>query len=165
MSRLSLQNRDARIVALAVAYHLGRPGSETDPLTLQRHDAGLGPVAAALEPGLQYAQVEVELSPYQLHRLGEALLGLTNELKQWELSHGRSAVPGFATVAVELFPELSDASEANGAALDLVTHVVMLHRRLGQALREADADLAAQRAVEETRRRNEPAPWWKVWSR
>ena len=166
MPRISLRNEDARIVALAIAYHLGRPGSETDPATLQRHDGGLGPVGAALEPGLEAARVEVELSAYQLHRLGEALLGLTNELKAFGIAPGRSVVPGFAGTAGRLFPELADGAEGQAdAALDLVTHVVMLHRRLGQALRDADVALEAQRAAAEAERAAAERPWWKVWAR
>lgn len=63
MPLLSFRNEDARIVALAITYHLGRPGSETDPATFQRHDLGLAPVGRALDPQLAMAEVRLDLSP------------------------------------------------------------------------------------------------------
>lgn len=165
MAVLTLGEQDARIVALAVAYHLGRPGSETDPDTLRRHDLGLRPVQAALAPQLGHAQATIELTPYQLHRLDEALLGLTNELKQYELARRRSAVPGFEVAIARLFPALApDAAGDDESALDLVTHVVLLRRRLAAAVADAAAALAAGReaVVAATRARR---PRWQFWRR
>jgi hypothetical protein len=163
MVSAQFQNRDARIVYLATIYHLGRPGSETDAITLEHHNRGLGPVRVALEPQLDNAVATLELSDYQLHRLGEALLGVVNELKQVELARGRSAVPGFTEALTRVFPDV-DADDP-GTALDLVGHAVMLRRRLDTAVRDAsEAGRAAreeeQRAPDATRR-----PWWKVWQR
>ena len=156
MPVLQLGNEDTRIVALAVAYHLGRPGSETDPDTLQRHELGLGPLAARLRSGVEQARVELSVTPYQLHRLDEALLGTTNELKQYEMSQRRSTVPEFGEAIARLFPELA----ADGSALDLVERVVLLRRRLRAAVGEAEAALAAEQAEAERARR---ASWW--WRR
>ena len=55
----------------------------------QEFKVSRGPVREAIEPQLQVAVVTLELSEYQLHRLGEALLGLVNELTQFELAGGR----------------------------------------------------------------------------
>src|SRR2546423_1579098 len=137
MPLLTLRNEDARIVALAVAYHLGRPGSETDPDTLQPHALGLGRVYATLVPQLDRAEVAFELTSYRSPRLDEALRAAVKELKQYELSHRRSAVPGFEEALARLFPELAPALDparaANAAssadaptALDLVERVVAL---------------------------------------
>lgn len=167
MPLISLQNEDARIVALAVTYHLGRPGSETDPATLQRHDLGLAPVGRALDPQLDRAEVQLDLSPYQLHRLDEALLGVVNELKQYDMSHRHSAVPGFETAIRLLFPELTpehEESEDIPGPLDLVTRAVMLRRRLDSAVRAANAELEAQRAAAEAERTSKRF-WWKPWQR
>lgn len=167
MPILTLGEQDARIVALATTYHLGRPGSETDPDTLLRHDLGLGPVQAALTPQLGRAQATLQLTPYQLHRLDESLLGLTNELKQYELARRRSAVPGFEEAVGHLFPQL--ASNADGerddSALDLVTHVVLLRRRLGATVAEAEVSLAAERAAAADAERATRQPWWQRWLR
>ncbi|MGE0135682.1 MAG: hypothetical protein AB7L91_09580 [Dehalococcoidia bacterium] len=168
MPLLSFRNEDARIVALAITYHLGRPGSETDPATLQRHDLGLAPVGRALDPQLAMAEVRLELSPYQLHRLDEALLGTVNELKQYDMSHRRSAVPNFETAIGLLFPELTREHEGHEdvpGPLDLVTRIVMLRRRLDPVVRQADADLEAQRAAAEEARRQANRRWWKPWQR
>lgn len=163
MAMLTLGDDDPRIVALAITYHLGRPGSETDASTLRRHELGLGPVQMALTPQLTRAQVTLELTPYQLHRLDEALLGLTNELKQYELAGRRSAVPHLADDIARLFPALATAAdgERDDSALDLVTHVVLLRRRLSTAVAEANATLEAERAAAEEAARATTQPWWR----
>ena len=153
MATFHLQPSDARLVYLAVVYHLGRPGSETDPATLRPHELGLGPLrdalAAQLEPPRDGAPptakvVALELSPYQLTRLGTALHGTVNELKQFEMAGGRSAVPGFAAAFARLFP----AATSGPAALDLVPAAVMLRRRLDAAVREAEQQVAAAREAQ-----------------
>ncbi len=159
---LSLQGRDALLVYLATVYHLGRPGSETDALTLERHDLGLGTIRDALEAQLGRAAIEVEVSDYQLARLGQALHGVVNELKQYEMAEGRSAVPGFAEAMRRLFPEATDEP---GAALDLVQYAVMLRRRLDAAVRDAESAVQAAREQATQQASAEGRPWWKVWRR
>ncbi len=148
MTTIQLQPADARLAALAVVYHLGRPGSELDAGTLQPHGAGLGPLQPAIEGQLGLAVTTLEVTAYQLSRLGEALHGTVNELKQYELSEGRSVVPGFAGAFARLFPE--HAAEGGGA-LDLASQAVLLRRRLDAAVREAAAELEAARAAEAER--------------
>lgn len=159
MTTLQFRSEDARIVYLATIYHLGRPGSETNPSTLQRHDLGLQQIHDHLVPRLNQAVVEVEASPYQIVRLGEALLGCANELKQFSISQGRSMVPRFGETLRELYPE---TAEEPGAAMDLVQHPVMLRNRMAQALEAAQAEIARaveeQEAAERSRKR-----WWQVW--
>ena len=159
MTTLQFRSEDARIVYLATIFHLGRPGSETDPNTLQRHDLGLRAIHDYLVPRLNQAVVEVEASPYQVVRLGEALLGCANELKQFSLAQGRSMVPRFAETVRELYPE---TAEQPGAAMDLVQHPVMLRNRMQQAVNDAQAQIQAaideQRAQERAKKR-----WWEVW--
>lgn len=165
MATIQLQPSDARIVALAIVYHLGRPGSELNAATLRRHELGLGPLQPAIESQLGLAEAKLELSPYQLSRLGEALLGTVNELKQHELSEGRSVVPGFAEALVRLFPE---QARSEGGALDLASQGVLLRRRLDAAVREAGAQLQVVRGAQtepavaaSSRRRS----WWRFWGR
>ena len=159
MTTLQFRSEDARIVYLATIFHLGRPGSETDPNTLQRHDLGLRAIHDYLVPRLNQVVVEVEASPYQVVRLGEALLGCANELKQFSLAQGRSMVPRFAETVRELYPE---TAEEPGAAMDLVQHPVMLRNRMQQAVNDAQAQIQAaideQRAQERAKKR-----WWEVW--
>ena len=169
MATFHLHLPEARIVSLAITYHLGRPGSETDAATLQRHSLGLGPVLEALGPQLDgdagaSEVVELELSAYQVTRLGAALHGTVNELKQFGMADGRSAVPGFAEAFARLFP---DATEDGGGAdaLDLGPHAVGLRRRLAEAVREAEAEVEAAREAErieaERRRRGRLARIWR----
>lgn len=160
MPNLTLRDSDGRIVYLAMTYHLGRPGSETDALTLERHRLGLGPARETLEPQLRRAVAEIELSEYQLSRLGEALLGIVNELKQHEIAGGRSAVPGFAETVRRLFP---GTEEEPGAALDLARQALMLRRRLDGAVREADAAVEAEREEQGRQRECDGRPWWRNW--
>ena len=163
MTKLQFRNEDARIAYLATIYHLGRPGSETHAQTLQKHDLGLQAIHDAMLPNLEQAIVEVEASPFQLLKLNEALLGVTNELKQFSISEGRSTVPRFADTLTSLYPE---TGEDPGAAMDIVTHAVMLQRRLGGAVANAQADIAAR--SQDAAARNGSArgrPWWKLWAR
>ena len=165
MATFHLQPSDARLVYLAVVYHLGRPGSETDPATLRPHELGLGPLRDALDAQLGPLRegaaptaeaVALVLSPYQLTRLGTALHGTVNELKQFEMAGGRSAVPGFAAAFARLFPPAAsdpaaldhDPVASGPAALDLVPAAVMLRRRLDAAVREAEQQVAAAREAE-----------------
>ena len=163
MPVLSLQNQDARIVYLATVYHLGRPGSETDAVTLERHDLGLASVRAAMEQQIELAAVELELSDYQLGRVAEALLGVINELKQYELADGRSAVPGFVEALALAFPGVSP--QQPGTALDLVEHTMMLRRRLDAAVRSANESVREAREQQLAQAKAERKPWWKLWSR
>ncbi len=151
MATFQLHLHDAHLVALAITYHLGRPGSETDAATLQRHSLGLGPVLEALNPQLDGpatgdpALVELELSAYQVTRLGAALHGTVNELKQFGMAGGRSAVPGFAEAFERHFPDVADGGAAD--AMDLVPDAVGLRRRFDAAIREAEAEVEAARAA------------------
>ncbi|MCK9487440.1 MAG: hypothetical protein M0R73_12205 [Dehalococcoidia bacterium] len=161
MTLLQLRSEDARVVYLATIYHLGRPGSETDPDTLQRHDLGLRPIHDELVPRLNQAVVEIDASPYQVVRLGEALLGLVNELKQFALSNGHSMVPRFSETVREFYPETADDP---GAAMDLVQHPVMLRNRMSYALEQAQADVDRAREEAEVERKSRPR-WWQFWKR
>ncbi|MFA7248631.1 MAG: hypothetical protein WC273_03285 [Dehalococcoidia bacterium] len=157
MTLLQLRAEDAAVVYLATVYHLGRPGSETDAVTLQKHDLGLQSVHDALLPELGQAVVEIEVSPYQLTRIEEALLGISNELKQYAIA-GRSIVPRFAETLHWLYPETADDP---GSALDLVQHPVMLRNRMAGAIADARAAIdAAAREAEETRQA-ERKGWWR----
>lgn len=160
MTLLQLRDEDARFVYLATVYHLGRPGSEIDPETLQRHDLGLRAVHDAMLPEIGHAVVEVEVSPYQLTRIAEALLGVANELKQSGIADGRSAVPRFRETLHWLYPETKDDP---GIALDLVQHPVALHRRMAAAIDDAREAVEAARKAQHHQRQAERQRWWQRW--
>ena len=162
MTLLQLRDEDARIVYLACVYHLGRPGSETDPETLQRHDLGLQSIHDAILPALGHAVVKVEVSPYQLMRIAEALLGVVNELKQYAIADGRSAVPRFVETLHWLYPDTKDDP---GVAMDLVQHPVMLRNALGRAIEDATRQVEAARAAQQQARQAERGHWWQRLAR
>lgn len=163
MTKLQFRNEDARIAYLATIYHLGRPGSETSADTLQKHDLGLQAIHDEMLPNLDQAVVEIDASAFQIVKLNEALLGVTNELKQFSISEGRSTVPRFAETMRSLYPE---TSEDPGAAMDIVTHAVMLQRRMGSAVAHAHADVAADAAaLSGPAKRSGGRPWWRFWGR
>lgn len=162
MTLLQLRSEDARVVYLATVYHLGRPGSETDPDTLQRHDYGLRSVHDSLREQLENAVAELDVTPYQLVRIGEALLGTTNELKQYGIANGYSMVPGFADTLHALYPETVDDP---AAAMDLVQHPVMLHNRMAQAIEDAERQVEQDRETQEQQRREQGGSWWQFWKR
>lgn len=164
MTKLQLRNEDARIAYLATVYHLGRPGSETNPDTLQKHDLGLQAIHDEMLPNIEQAVVEIEASSFQVLKLNEALYGVTNELKQFALANGRSSVPRFAETLTWLYPE---TREDPGAAMDIVTHAVMLQRRFGGAVANARGDVAAQGQARDATagRETSERPWWKFWRR
>jgi hypothetical protein len=157
---LQLRQEDARLVFLAVAYHLGRPGSELDPLTKQPVEHGLAEVAAALQPQLRMAVSTIELRPNQARRLLSALLGSITELKAYAMlgagsiesgTGHRSTVPGFDSSLRHLFPGVEEDPEE---PLQIAERILLLRRRLD----EETADLAEE---------PEPSPgplkrkrWW-----
>lgn len=137
---LSLRQEDARLVYLAVAYHLGRPGSELDPLSKQPVEHGLGEVARALQPQLRLAVATISLNPDQASRLQSAMLGTISELKTYPMlqprpspdgAERRSSVPGFDGTLLHLFPEVESEAEA---CLEIAERMLMLKRRLDPEL-------------------------------
>jgi hypothetical protein len=138
MAELTLQLRqeDAKLVFLAVAYHLGRPGSELDPITKQTVEHGLAEVAASLQPQLRMAVATILLRPNQAQRLLSAMLGSITELKAYAMlgagsiesgTGHRSTVAGFDRSLRHLFPEIEEDPDA---PLAIAERVLLLRRRL-----------------------------------
>jgi hypothetical protein len=158
---LQLRQEDAKLVFLAIAYHLGRPGSELDPETKQPLEHGLAEVARDLQPQLRMAVAGITLRPNQAKRLLSAMLGSITELKAYAMmgpgsassqTGHRSTVPGFDGSLRHLFPEVEDD---NQEPLDIAERMLMLKRRLDEATvgLEEEAPLEAE---EEGRRKG----WW-----
>jgi len=159
---LHLQPAQARLVFLALAYHLARPGSELDPGTKMPVEHGLAEVSSALQPQLRQAVASITLSPHQLERLGSAVLGAINELKVYPMLEPRPAeegggrrttVAGFDRTLRHLFPEVEEDPDA---ATALIEPLMALKRRLDDALRQA---------AEEGRPATSRRRWWQVWRR
>jgi hypothetical protein len=165
MPELPLRQREVRLVYLATVYHLGRPGSEIDPVTRQPHGYGLRSVRDGLRTYFEAAPVDSDvvlvLTEYQVSRLGVAILGVVNELKQVGIS-GRSVVRGLIEALTRVFPD-EVTTEDPGGALDLAGEATMLHRRLAGAIRAADAAVEAARAAAE-QAAQASRPWWKWWA-
>lgn len=136
MTSYQLASLDARLLYLALRYHLARPGSELDPETRQPATHGLTEVAQALEPQLGSAVATIELSAFQHRRLLDAISGTMNELKTYPLldplpGGGRhTALPEFDTVLRRLFPEVEQEPDE---APQLAAHLIALRRRLEAA--------------------------------
>ena len=137
---LNLQPEDARLTYLAIAYHLGRPGSELDPITKMPVERGLADSARELQPQLKMAVSRIILDADQTKRLQSAMLGTITELKAFSMleprviedgTTRRSTVPGFDRTLLHLFPDLD---EEPAAALDVAEQMLMLKRRFDQQI-------------------------------
>ena len=158
MIELHLRQEDTKLVYLAVAYHLGRPGSELDPVTKQLVEHGLAEVARELQPQLGLATASINLNADQITKLGSGMYGSITELKaypmlelQSDAGGGRkSSVPGFDRTLRHLFPEVEEDVDA---ALDIAERMIMLKRRLDGEFAKAPAEAVA----EPPRKRG----WWR----
>ena len=160
ITELQLQQKDARLVFLAVAYHLGRPGSELDPLTKQPVEHGLAAVAAGLQPQLAGEAASISLRQDQARRLLSGMLGTISELKAYPMlglragpDGRRSTVPGFDRSLTHLFPEVEEDAQT---ALDVAESMLLLRRRLADDL----ADLLAQPDETPSQPPKRGRRWW-----
>jgi hypothetical protein len=161
-----LPHHQARLVALAISYHLSRPGSEIDPATLANYRHGLSELGPVLESQLAGDTAVLELSPLQTTLIATALSSVASELKMYSVfdtmtggsRRPRSTAPGFDERLRTLFPEVAgDPAYASQLAED----IVMLRRELPlgsaqEAIKEEREAAAARRA----RKR-----WWQLWRR
>ena len=164
---LRLPQRQARLVALAVHYHLARPGSELDRKTMREYEHGLAEAPAALEPQLDAESATLELSSLQVTLLATAMSSVVSELKMYsvfdtmagESGRPRSTAAGFDERLRSLFPEVA----ADPAAADaLAGEMTMLRRELPLARARAVIEDEQRRAEERARagRRR-----WRFWRR
>jgi hypothetical protein len=160
---LRLEPAEAKLVFLALAYHLARPGSELDRETKLPVQRGLAEVSSALQPQLGRDIAIITLADHQLERLRSAMLGAVNELKVYPMLEARppaegggrrSTVPGFDQTLRHLFPEVDEEADE---ALTVAERMVMLKRRLDTATAQA-----SQPASDGQRTRR---PWWRFWRR
>jgi hypothetical protein len=163
---IRIPQHHARLVALAIAYHLSRPGSELDPETLADYAHGLREVQPSIEGQIYAESAALELTPLQTVLLSTALSSVVSELKMYSVfdtmsgasRRPRSTAPGFDQRLRSLFPEV--AGDAAYTA-QLAEDVTMLRRELPSA-RARDVMEEDKRALEEARARKK---WWQVWRR
>jgi hypothetical protein len=143
MIELSFRQEEAKLIYLAIAYHLGRPGSELDPTTKLPVEHGLAEVGQALQPQLQAGNATFQLTDdNQVTRLQSAMHGTISELKAYPMlelrlmddgTGRRSTVPGFDATLRHFFPDVEEEPEV---ALDLAGEMLTLRRRLDERLAE-----------------------------
>ena len=140
MIELSLRQEEAKLAYLAVAYHLGRPGSELDPVTKQPVEHGLAETAQALQPQLRLAVATITLRDNQVSRLLSGMLGSITELKAYPMLEARetadglgrrSTVPGFDGTLRHLYPQVEEDPESS---LDVAEEMLLFKRNLDQRL-------------------------------
>jgi len=162
-----LPRHQARLVALAVSYHLSRPGSEIDPDSMREYTHGLGELLPLIDAQIEADVATLDLNATQAVLLSTAFSSVLSELKMYSLSDSmaadssrpRSTAAGFDDRLRWLFPEIAGDS---AYAMVLAEDLTMLRRKLpSQRAREV---LAEQRkAAEEAKRRRRR--WWQVWRR
>ena len=163
---LRLPQRQARLVALAVAYHLARPGAELDPETIRDYAHGLAELPPTLDPQLSAGEAAIELSPLQVTLLATALSSVVSELKMYSVfdtmagdsARPRSTAPGFDERLRGLFPEVAGDP---AAASDLAGEMAMLRRELPLAGARQALEGERVAAAETQRSRKRPWQFWK----
>ena len=162
-----LPRHQARLVALAVSYHLSRPGSEIDPDSMREYTHGLAEVLPLIDAQIEEDTATLDLNATQAVLLSTAFSSVLSELKMYSLfdsmaadsSRPRSTAAGFDDRLRSLFPEIAgDPAYAMVLAEDLT----MLRRELpSQRAREvlAEQRRAATEAKKSRRR------WWQIWRR
>ena len=164
---LRLPQQQARLMALAVSYHLSRPGSEIDPSTLKEYQHGLAEVLPVIDDQLGEESALLELHPLQAVLLSTALSSVIGELKMYSIfdtmsgtsPRPRSTAHGFDDRLRTLFPEVAgDPAYAS----QLAEEMTLLRRQLPSArAREImeEERRAAQEAARASRKR------WQFWKR
>jgi hypothetical protein len=163
---LRLPQHHARLLALAVAYHLSRPGAELDPNTLSDYAHGLRELQPALDSQLDSDSAQLELTPLQAVLLSTALSSVVSELKMYSVfdtmsgssRRPRSTAFGFDERLRSLFPEVAGDP---GYASQLAEDMALLRRELPSA--RAQELMAEEQAADEAARRRKK--WWQVWRR
>ena len=142
---LKLTHDEPRLVYLALVYHLGRPGSELDPITKMPVEHGLREVKVALGSEIESDSAIIEVDDEQLRKLLSAIYGCVNELRVYHMRNGaESTIARFTETARSLFPDIRGEPEA---ALEISEAMMMLHRRMERAVARAGASGPAAEAT------------------
>ena len=163
---LRLPNHQARLVALAISYHLSRPGAELNPDTLTDYEHGLAELLPIIDEQLDQDTAAIEVEPLQAVLLPTALSSVISELKMYSvfdtMSEGsrrpRSTATGFDDRLRTLFPEIAgDPSYA----IILAGEMTMLRREIPamRAREILEEDRQAALAAKARKKR------WQFWKR
>lgn len=165
--RIKLPQHQARLVALAVGYHLSRPGAEIDPDTMNEYRHGLREILPLIEAQVEEPAAEFELNALQATMLSTAFSSVLSELKMYSvfdrMAEGsrrpRSTAAGFDDHLRDLFPAVAgDAAYASQLAEDMA----LLRRDLPFARAREVLEEQRKTAEEERRRRKK---FWQLWKR
>ncbi len=163
---IRLPQHQARLVALAVSYHLARPGSEIDRTTMQEYRHGLRELLPIVDAQLDQPQVTIDLSALQGVLLSTAFSSVMSELKMYsvfdtmagESRRPRSTAAGFDDRLRVLFPEVAGDPRY---AMQLAEDMAMLRREMPFA--RAREVLEEQRQEEAEAKRGKRR--WQFWRR
>jgi hypothetical protein len=164
--RVRIPQHQARLVALAVGYHLARPGAEIDPDTMSGYKHGLRELAPLLEAQLDQPHAVFDLNPLQGVLLSTAFSSVLSELKMYSVfdrmagdsRRPRSTATGFDDHLRDLFPEIAgDAAYAS----QLAEEMALLRRELPFA-RAREALEEQRQAAAATKRARKG---WRFWKR
>jgi hypothetical protein len=164
---IRLPQHQARLVALAVGYHLARPGSELNRDTLTEYRHGLREVLPAIDAQIEEPVATIDLNPLQAVMLSTAFSSVLSELKLYSVfdrmsgdsRRPRSTAPGFDDRLRWLFPQIAgDPAYAN----ELAEAMALLRRDLPFA--RARAVLEEERQAMEQQRKTRKKPW-QFWKR
>ena len=163
---LRLPNRQTRLIALAVSYHLSRPGAELNPDTLAEYEHGLAELLPVLDSQLDLETAVLEVSPLQAVLLSTAMSSVISELKMYSvfdtMSEGsrrpRSTAAGFDDRLRTLFPEVTGDP---AYATMLAESMTMLRREIpsGRAREIIGEERQAALTAKSRKRR------WQFWKR
>ncbi|MAQ58649.1 MAG: hypothetical protein CL718_05310 [Chloroflexi bacterium] len=151
MVQLSFKAEDIKFAYLATIYSLGSPGNTQEEVSRIREIRDL------LKNDINKATSTISFSNSEIIKLGAALNGVINELKQFAISNGRSMVPEFGNAVQVLFPE---TKLEPGIALDLIESPVKLKQQMSVTISEAlQATESAQENIQK------PKSTWKFWKK
>jgi hypothetical protein len=163
---LRLPNHHARLIALAISYHLSRPGAELNPDTLNEYEHGLAELLPLITAQLDEDMVEFEITPFQAVLLSTATSGVISELKMYSVfdtmagdsRRPRSTATGFDDSLRELFPEIAGDPQY---ATRLAEELTLLRRDLPSARAREIIEEERQAALAEQSRKKV----WQYWKR
>jgi hypothetical protein len=164
---IRLPQHQARLVALAVGYHLARPGSEIDRDTMAEYKHGLREVLPAIDAQIDEPVATIDLNPLQAVMLSTAFSSVLSELKMYsvfdrmsgESRRPRSTAAGFDDRLRWLFPQIAGDP---AYAMELAENMALLRRDLPFA--RAREVLEEQRKdMEAARKRKKKS--WQFWKR
>jgi len=161
---LRLPKQQTRLVALAVSYHLSRPGAELNPDTLSEYEHGLAALLPVIDEQIEHDAAVVEVDPLQAVLLTTAMSSVISELKMYSvfdtMSEGsrrpRSTATGFDDRLRTLFPEIAGDSSY---ATVLAEQMTMLRREIPSARAREILEEERQSALAAKPRKKR----WQFW--